>query len=350
MIRTVPSVVRGVVWGLLWTLAVQSVPAQEADTDDSLYERAKRASIEILVDDHMAGSGWFAEKNGLAITAGHVIGRPGRRVEILSPVAGRRKAEVLAVDLGHDLALLKVEAREGGYPALRLAEKMPPAGDRVFLLGAPIFRHAVLLPGMVARNDTALEYYNDQYVEVVHVAATVQNGMSGGPWLDRHGDVIGMQSGVMSLNAIPIGVANMVSLDAIRELLKDRRTAATPTLGIAVEETWQQDRKLLDRYPPSTEGLVARVLRSDGPAARAGLKQWDVITAADGRSVRLTGHLVRIVREKKPGESIRLTVLGPNGTGTREISVRLGKLEAAWPESKRPESKNGRAGRNDRAE
>jgi hypothetical protein len=57
-----------------------------------------------------------------------------------------------------------------------------------------------------------------------------------------------------------------------------------------------------------------------------------VITAAADRPLRLTDELLRIVRGRKPGERLKLTILGPDGTGTREISVRLGKLEAAWPE------------------
>jgi len=184
----------------------------------------------------------------------------------------------------------------------------------------------------MARDDTVFGYYTERYVEITHIAATVQGGTSGGPWLNDRGEAIGLQSGTISLKSIPVGVANVIPIGPIRELLRSRQTTATPTMGVAVEETWQQQRDFLDRFPPQTEGLVVKILKSDGPAARAGLKQWDVISAVDDQPVRLSGELLRIIRAKQPGESVKLSVLGPDGTGRRELTVSLGKLEAGWPE------------------
>lgn len=313
--------------------AAEPTPTPGESSTALLYQKLKDASVEVMVDDHLNGSGFFVDGKGLLMTAAHVIDRPDRRFEVLSPSAGRVEIEVVAVDLGHDLALLRVkQPRPEGYPALKLAEAFPPPGEDVFLLGAAVFRHAVLLRGTVARDDTAFEYYTDKYVEVIHVAATVQSGTSGGPWVNRAGEIVGLQSGVMSINSIPVGVANVVPLSAIRELIQDPRTRSTPVMGAGFEETWQQKRDFLDRFPPRTEGLVVRNLLADNPAARAGLKLWDVVVAADGQKVRLSGELVRIVRQKQPGQSVNLTVLGPDGTGTREVSVVLGKLEVAWPQ------------------
>ncbi|MBN2473367.1 MAG: serine protease [Pirellulales bacterium] len=338
MTSTPPPDGRMAKWILLLTLlialAARLAVGQEPEAGGpagDLYERAKRASVEILVDDHLDGSGWFTDAEGLLFTAAHVIDRPDRRIEVLSPAVGRLDAKVAAVDLGHDLVLLRVEPREGGYPALKLGEKLPPPGQDVFLLGAPLFRHHLLLRGMVASDETAFGYYTGKYVESIHLAATVQSGTSGAPWLNRSGEVVALQSGVMSMNSIPIGVANAIPLAALRALLESRRTTATPTLGIAVEEPWQQGRDLLNRYPPRSEGLVVKILQDDKPAARAGLKQWDLIVAADDQKVRLSGELLRIVRGKRPGDPLKLTVLGPDGTGQREVTVPLGKLEVAWP-------------------
>ncbi len=304
---------------------------------DGLYGRAKRASVEVLVDDHLQGTGWFADKSGLVVTVAHMFDRPGRRVEILSPVAGRVEAKVIAVDLGADSALLRVKPREGGYPAFPLAKEIPPPGRDVFLFGTPIYRHGVLLRGAVARNDTTFEYYGDRnlYTEIVHLSGQGPHGVSGGPWMNREGEIVGMQSGVMTNKDAPMGVAFMVPVDAIRRLLQTKRTAETPTLGVAVEETWQQQPDFLKRFPRQTEGLVAKIIQKDGPAARAKLKQWDVITAIDGKKVRMPDELLRYVRTKKPGDSVMLTVLGPDGTGQRKLDVRLGRLEAAWPAAKK---------------
>ena len=315
---------------LLLTLAARFVAGQEV-AEKSVYQTAKAATVEVLGNDHLDGTGWFVDRQGLVVTAAHVIAQPDRRIEILSPTIGRLEAKLLAVDLGHDLALLSVTPRDEGYPALELAAKVPPPGEEVFLLGSPIFRHAVQLRGTVACDKTTFEYYTEKYIEALHIAATVQGGMSGGAWLNLKGEVVGLQSGVMSQKGLPLGIADMIPVDAIRKLITARKSAATPGLGMAVEEPWQQDRKLLDRFPPRTEGLVVKILHADRPAARAGLKQWDIITSAEGKRVRLSDELLRIVRSKQPGETIALTVLGPDGTGSREVTLTLGKLEVGWP-------------------
>lgn len=330
-------------WILLLTLLLLALAriAGGAEAPESLaevplpelYQRARQASVEVLVNDHLAGTGFFIDKAGLLFCAAHMLERPESRVEVLSPALGRLGAKLLAVDMGHDLALFRLPPREGGYPALALAEKRPEVGERVYLLGTPLYRHKVLLPGMVARDDNVFVYYPGRYVETTHIAAMVQGGTSGGPWMDARGKVIGLQSGTMREQNSPAGVAKMVPLEALRSLLTTRRNAATPTFGAAVEELWQHNHDVLKRFPPQTEALVLRQIQKDGPAARAGLKEWDAITAADGQRVRLSGELLRIVRAKKPGEKVKLDILGPDGTGTRQVEIRLGCLETGWPEA-----------------
>jgi serine protease Do len=310
-----------------------SVSAGEQTPAEKLYATASRAGFEVLVDERLAGSGWFADPHGLGFTAAHVVERPGRKVEVMSPEVGRLAAAVAAVDRGNDLALLKVESRPGGYPTLPLAQEAPHVGQEVYLYSASLFRHGLLQRGMVAREGASFEYYAEPpgYVRLTHLAATVQGSCSGGPWLSPQGQVVGVQSGTMSLSGTPVGVAYMSLAEAARKLLKTRQTAATPTLGAALEETWEQERAFWERFPPRTEGLVAKSLQADGPAARAGLKQWDVITAAAGQKVRLRDELLRLVWAMQPGETLLLSILRPDGAGTAEIPVVLGKLEAGWP-------------------
>ncbi len=295
------------------------------------YEKAKAATVEILVNGHLNGSGWIADSQGLVMTASHVVERPDRTLEIASPSLGRRDAKLLGVDLGHDLALLSMEPRKEGYPFLKVAEKCPAPGVGIFVIGAPLYRHGVLARGTMACAETAFEYYLDRFNEVSHISATVPQGMSGAPWLNPAGEVVGVQSGVMSQNSIPIGIAFAAPPAAMRTLLERRKSASTPSLGLIAEEIWQQDNKLIDRYPRKTEGLVIKFLQPDGPAARAALKESDLIIAAEGKPVRLTADLLRIVMGKQPGQTLELTMLRPDGGGQTKATVNLGKLEVAWP-------------------
>jgi serine protease Do len=328
--------------GLLLLMAAQRSAAQETSIPHGnlqLYHAAKAASVEVLVNGHLNGSGCFVDPEGIVLTAAHVIEEPGRRIEINNPQAGRLSAVVLAVDLGHDLALLKTESSKGSFATLEAADQSPGPGAEVFLMGAPIYRHAVLLPGKTASAGTTFEYYADHYIEITHFAATVPMGMSGGPWLDSTGRLVGIQSGVMSQNSIPVGIAFVAPLSMIRRFVKDRQTAATPTLGLSVDELWQQDRKTLDRFPPDKEGLLVSGLQDDGPAARSGLKRGDLIVAAGGKKVRLSEELQRIVIGKQPGESLDLTAFGPDGTGERKLSAKLGTLETRWQKKAEPKKR-----------
>jgi S1-C subfamily serine protease len=323
---------------LLFAFQIAGLGAAEPGGDPAapgdLYARLKQASVEVLVDDHLNGSGSLIAADGLVITAAHVIGRPGVRVEVLSPVAGRRKAEVVAVDLGHDLALLRAEPRDGGYPFLPVSDALPPPGTEVYLLGTPIFRHAVLFRGTVACEEPSFEHLNPGYVAVTTLAATAPSGTSGGPWVDRHGgadrraerrDVEQRDSRWRRLCGVPgwdppLAGNAAECVHAQPGCGRGRDLAAGP--------------RCLGPLPAADRGLIVKVLQADGPAARGGLKQFDLIVASDGQAVRLPAELLRLVRQKKPGESVALSVLGPDGTGKREVTVTLGRLEIGWPEPK----------------
>lgn len=115
-------------WLASLVLRPSPVTAQDAKSPHpsaDLYRRARQASVEILVDDRLSGTGVFADRDGLVMTAGHVAGRPGARVEVFSPVAGRCRADVLAVNLGADLALLQVPPRTEGL-VVRVLKKDAP--------------------------------------------------------------------------------------------------------------------------------------------------------------------------------------------------------------------------------
>lgn len=289
------------------------------------YDTVRRASVELLVNDHLEGTGWIADASGLVCTVAHAV-REGVRIEARVDGAGRVAAQVLALDRGHDLALLRLPARDGGYPALPLAERIPPAGNPVFLYGHPLFRRGLLVRGDVARNDTTFQFspsFRD-YTEIVHVAASAAPGMSGGPWVDARGAVVGVQSQIVTVDKTVHGIAMAAPVAAVRELLRRRETILSPTIGAAMDETWQLGEDYLKTLPPRTEGPVIMKLTEGGPAAAAGLKEKEVIVGADGQAVPTVDALLRRIRAKQPGDAVVLRILAPDGGGEREATVTLG--------------------------
>ena len=308
---------------------------EQKQSDMSLYETARDSSVEILIDGYLAGSGWFVDSDGLIMTADHVIGSPGKTVEIVSHSAGRLPAKVIAVDQGHDLALLQVAQRTEGYPSLPFASEMPSAGTIGYCYGAPMFRHDVMVAGRVGRNGTTYEWFGDQqrYVELVHFSALSPKGFSGGLWINENARVIGLQSGAMVAGDSQVGVAFIIPLEAVINLAKSKTTARTPTLAIACEEMWEQPLDFRKRLPENPKGLVAKVIISEGPADKAKLQANDVIIKVDSQPVEYRDQLLTLVRSKNVGDKITLTIMKPDTHEQSEIEATLGCLEKQWLES-----------------
>lgn len=300
-------------------------------TPAALYDLAENATVEILVDGRLDGSGWFASADGLVVTAGHVIvGRTDHRIEIISPAAGRKIAKFVAIDRGHDLALLRVEKEDKPFPFLKVADAMPAPGQDVWLFAAANFRHKLMLRGSVARRNSTYEYFsnNRQYTNVYHVSAPSPPGTSGGCWLDQRGRVVGNQSAFMTVNGAGAGIAMLSPPGAIAHLIKSKKTVTTTTTQCAFEELWTQPVGYIANYPPGSAGLVPVLIQAEGAAAKAGLSDQMIITAVDDQLVAYVDELLTVLRRKKPGDNVTFTVLKLDGSGQSKITIELEALDA----------------------
>lgn len=314
------------IWIVLFCLIICG--AAHGGAPPELYRLASEASVEILTDDHLDGSGFIVHPSGIAVTAAHAVTDPRRRIEVRSGTLGRHRVTVIARDVGHDIALLRLPPRAEPYPALPLADRPAVVGSDVWLFGAPLFRHGVLLAAMVARDKPTFEYLPDQqyYLRVYHLSGPSPVGTSGGPWLDARLSVVGLQSGLMHDGGAPVGIAYMAPVEAIRRLLERKTDAETPTMRVGFEELWEQPDAFRRQFPERLEALVAVRVTPGGPAARAGLRPQDVITHIDGRRVRLRDEILAAIRSRRIGAPVELKVLRP-GVAPRSVSVTLARLE-----------------------
>jgi serine protease Do len=314
---------------LLWPHASPAAP-MSASATERIYQRCQAACVEVLVNGRHSGSGWFARTDGLVVTAAHLFERRNADVEVVSPGLGRLACSLRAVDRGHDVAVLKTKALAGDCPVLVFSSAPLRVGDEILQFGAPLFRAGVLQPGRVAQPDTSFEFYPDRkgYVEVLHVSGMMQGGTSGGPWLDRTGKVVGLQSGLMSLEGKPIGIAFVVPAAPIRALLDTLADAATPEAGFWVDQLWERDVEFLKKFPAGAEGLVVSGVRQDGPAAKAGVQPGDVVISAEGRKVTRIKALLEIIGGKRPGDQLRLTLLRAGAAEPLQRTLALDRAEA----------------------
>ncbi len=314
-------------FSILFAPLQPAITLAEADDGGQLYDRLKRASVEILVERRLAGTGCVIQDDGLILTAAHLFRQSRNEIEVLMADRVRLPATLIAVDEGHDLALLELPKRETPIPHIPLAEQMAAPGKHAFLFGTPLFRHAVMIRGVVARKGTTCEFVDGHYVEVMHVGAIAPKGTSGGPWVNGRGEVIGVQSSGMALGDAQQGIAFVAPLPAVRKLVESKKSAKTPTLGIAVEELWEQPPQYLKKIDRQVTGVVAKIVKKDGQAAKTGIVKNEIISAVDGRPVQFRDDFVQAVRRRSVGNSVKLTVLDAEGKKRREVSIPLVALE-----------------------
>ena len=314
---------------LIMVLALHPAFSEERKakpTLGQLHDRMAEASFEILINGRLEGTGFLIDQEGHAATVWHAAKRKGK-LEVRSQNLGRLSANIIAHDRGHDLTLIVLPPRDKPYPFLPVSKINAGPGQPVYLLGSPIFRHQVFITGHVARKGTTFEYFDGNFVEGIHVAALTPGGCSGGPWANRQGQVVGMQAASMTLPSGHQGIATMIPPKAIRQLLERKKNIFPPTLQMAVEEIWGQDGNYIKAIPKETKGLVVRQLQKEGVAAKAGVKEWDLILKVDGRLIEETDAFIRHLRRKKPGDLLRLELMSKDGSDKRKAKVKLSPLK-----------------------
>jgi len=296
-----------------------------------LYRNAAQAGVELLVDGHLDGSGVIVSRDGLVVTAAHLI--TGTRLEVHARHLGRHRVTLIALDPGHDLALLQLPRRPRPYPHLSLASRQSVPGADVYLYGSPLYRHGILMRGALARESPSYEYqpHRGHYVRALHVSGPSPIGSSGGPWLNSKGQVIGIQSGLIHDGTAPAGLAYMAPLTALRRLIRHRRTPAVATLRAGFEELWEQTPALRALFPDDAQGVLPVRIVPGGPADRAGLRPTDLITAIDDRRIGMRDDLLDAIRARSTDSPLTLHVLRPRvgPLDLRIIPDDLGRSSAA---------------------
>jgi serine protease Do len=247
----------------------------------------------------------------------------GVRIEAQSRALGRHALKIVARDKAHDLMLLQLPARKEAFPHLTLAKNQPKAGQPVFLFGAPVFRHEVMISGVMARDRSTYEFYDGAFREIYHISAISPIGTSGGPWVNAKGELIGVQSAAMTVNGAHQGIAYASPLASLKGLLEKKETVQSTTLQTGVEELWGQGPSFISKLPRDFRGLVVRQLQANGVAAKAGLKEWDIILAVDNKPVDRTDDLMRLIRSREPGQEVRLKATDREGKNSRDLTIKL---------------------------
>lgn len=269
------------------------------------------------------GSGFVISEDGYIVTNNHVIAEADE-IEIEFFSGKSLKAKLIGRDPKVDIALLKVESDEP-LPFVSFGDSdIMRVGDWVMAMGNPLGQGFSVSAGIVSARNRALSGTYDDYLQT---DAAINRGNSGGPLFNMDGQVIGVNTAILSPNGGSIGIgfsmaSNVVTrvVDQLKEFGETRRG----WLGVRIQDVTGDVAEAMG-LEDVAGALVTDV--PEGPAAEAGIKSGDVITSFDGVVVKDTRELVRKVGNTEVGKEVRVVVLREGKTQTLKIT--LGRRETA---------------------
>lgn len=319
------------------------LPQFPFDEDDPAFDLFRRfmprqhPGVPREFENKSLGSGFVISQDGYILTNAHVVDGAD---EVIVKLNDKRelKAKVIGSDRRTDVALIKIEAT--GLPAVRLGDPNKlRVGEWVVAIGSPFGFESSVTAGIVSAKGRSLPQEN--YVPFIQTDVAINPGNSGGPLFNLAGEVVGVNSQIYSQSGGYQGVSFSIPIDVAAKVARQLRDSGAVTrgwLGVVVQEV---DRDLAQQFGmDKAEGaLVARVL-PESPAARAGLREGDVILRYNGEPLPSSSSLPHMVGITDPGEVATLDVVRAGKELKIKIDVGTLRAEAtAQPEGEPAEAR-----------
>jgi serine protease Do len=271
--------------------------------------------------EHGMGSGVVISPDGYIVTNNHVI---DGAVDIRVTTSNRRvlKAKLVGADPLTDLAVLKVNATDLASAPWGDSKEVRP-GQTVLAFGNPYgFRFTVTRGIISAVNRANPDPTNPSKPgQFLQTDAAINPGNSGGPLVDARGEVIGINTFLISssgsFSGMGFAIPTQIVRPTIETLIRDGKVSHGH-IGIGIADVTPENAKFFDN---STTGGVVTQVEPDSPGAKAGLQIGDVITEIDGQKVTDAGELQVMVGQKQPGSKITLKVLRDGKTITIPVTL-----------------------------
>ncbi|MCW2245901.1 serine protease Do [Azospirillum fermentarium] len=271
------------------------------------------------------GSGFIIDPAGYVVTNNHVIDG-ANAVTVTLNDGTDLTAQVVGRDDKTDLALLKVSS-SAPLPHLAFGDSdKAKVGDWVLAVGNPFGLGGTVTAGVISARGRNINA--GPYDDFIQTDAAINRGNSGGPTFDTSGAVIGINTAIFSPTGGSVGIGFAIPSNLAKSVvaqLKEKGAVERGWLGVRIQAVTPELAEGLN-IGKAHGALVAEVT-ADSPAAKAGVRQGDLITAYDGKPVNDLRDLTRHVADTKPGNSAALTVIR-NGKEVT-LSARIDKMAAA---------------------
>src|SRR5262245_12791813 len=332
-------------------LAADPSLTQEELTNIRVYEGGNRGVVNILTkvvsygrffmlpqDGEGAGSGSVIDKQGHILTNNHVI-EDAKEIQVTLPSGKSYAAELVGADASQDVAVLKIDAPANELFPIPIGKSDNlRVGQRVYTLGNPFGLEGTLTTGIISNLNRTLPSRTEgrEMKSIIQTDAAMNPGNSGGPLLDTHGRMIGINVAIATKTGQSAGLGFAIPVNRIRQIVPDL---------IKYGKVNRADIGIV-QVAETPKGLEIVETNKGGAAAKAGLHGWklvtkqvkrgplaynveqkdrssaDVIVAVDDHPVESASTFVDSIEQHRPGEQIVLTVL--RGGQTVQVPVTLG--------------------------
>jgi serine protease Do len=272
------------------------------------------------------GSGFVIGADGFIITNAHVVDGAD---EVTVRLSDKRdfKAKVIGADKRTDIALLRIDAKDLPKVTIGDPDKLK-VGEWVVAIGKPFGLENTMTAGIVSAKGRDLPQEN--LVPFIQTDVAINPGNSGGPLFNMRGEVVGINSLIYSRTGGYMGLAFAIPIDVAMNTvnqLKEKGRVTRGRIGVQIQPVTKEDAESFGLGAP--RGALVNGVEKDAPAAKAGVEIGDIIIKVDGREVKSSNELPRIISVVRPGTKINLTVWRKGSQ--RDITVTVAEMKEDAP-------------------
>jgi serine protease Do len=272
--------------------------------------------------EHGIGSGVIISPDGYIVTNNHVV---DGAVDIRVTMSNRKilNAKLIGSDPLTDLAVIKIDGKDlPSVPWGNSSELRP--GQTVLAFGNPFGFRFTVTRGIVSALNRPNPYSDDPRKPggFIQTDAAINQGNSGGPLVDARGEVVGINTFLISpsgaFSGMGFAIPTQIVRPTVETLIRDGKVTHG-YMGIGITDVTPENAKFFDLA--DANGAVVSQVQSDSPAAKAGLKTGDVITELDGKKITDASELQMEVGQKKPGTTVKLGLLRDGKSMTVPVTL-----------------------------
>ncbi len=272
------------------------------------------------------GSGFIISSDGYILTNNHVVAK-SNGIFVTMTSGKEYKAKIIGTDARTDVALLKIDAKD--LPSLPIGDSTKlKKGQWVLAIGSPFGLDSTVTSGIVS----AISRDTGDYLPFIQTDVAVNPGNSGGPLIDLAGQVVGINSQIISQSGGFMGISLAIPIDEVMRVVEQLKAHGKVTrgrIGVQIGPVSDEVGKAIGLE--KAEGAMVSNVEHDSPADEAGIRSGDVITKFDGKGIAHMTDLPRIVGATKPGKRVPVEVWRKGKTVT--VQVKVGDMPAAESEA-----------------